>query len=161
MILWPVESNKMFQFMLLQGEMRFTANKMILYFHFDDELQQQQSHDKWVAKGKVLSSPHPLPPVLPSWQSPRHEVACGGVRSAETSVPVLTAPGSTQGEGAIKHRDFMGRGCSDSAKGDAWPSLGLTLFARTYVHHKQWLAGYWVPGTGDAETSNPCEPHYL
>ena len=36
----------MFQFMLLQGEMRFTANKMILYFHFDDELQQQQSHDK-------------------------------------------------------------------------------------------------------------------
>lgn len=156
----------MFQFMLLQGEMRFTAKKMILYFSFDDELQQQRSHDKWVAKGNILSSRHPPPPVLPSWQSPRHEVVHGGRRSAETSVLVLTAPGSTQGERGIKHRDLTGRGCSDRAKGDGWPNLGLveekvTLFTLTYVHHKQLPEGYWVLGRGDAKTTKTCETHSL
>ena len=66
------------------------------------------------------------------------------MRSAETSVLVLTAPGSTQGERGIKHRDLTGRGCSDRAKGDGWPNLGLMEEKVTlFTLHTSIINNYW------------------
>lgn len=47
------------------------------------------------------------------------------------------------GERGIKHRDITGRGCSESAKGDAWPKLGLVEEKVTPLTHASIINTYW------------------